>query len=384
MKKIGYLLANFPVLSETFVGNEIRAMAAMGYEVAPLIMQRSHGTAQAADVTLADTAIHLQSLSHASALEAVARPSSKTAQAIAFCLRQTRLPPRSLYWNSMKIAAAFQRAGCTHIHAHFAGGATAHAIVAARWMGVSASFICHGHDVYAEPEDLAMKLLAADAAVAVCDDLADALRAMAPSANVERIACGVDPLDFSPSVEKPGERLLFVGRLIECKGVDDLIRALSAMRAKAHLDIVGDGPLRPALEEQCAAAGVSGRVRFLGARDRAWLTTHGPSYAAFVSPFKVAADGTRDTGPLVVKEAMAMGLPVITTRSMGMKEMVTAQTGMLVEPGDWRALATSIDRLMSMSLEDRRALGMGGRQRVESMFTIVQQARALSRLIEAA
>ncbi|MDB5572533.1 MAG: glycosyl transferase family 1 [Hyphomicrobiales bacterium] len=384
MKKIGYVLADFPVLSETFVGDEMRAMAALGYELAPLIMRRRYASAQAADVALAEGAIHLEALSHASALEAAMRPSAQASRAIAFCMRQTRLPPRSLFWNSMKIAAAFRRAGCTHVHAHFAGGATAHALVAARWLGVSVSFICHGHDVYAEPEDLALKLDSADAAVAVCDDLADSLRALAPSAVVERIACGVDPMNFMPREDEAGERLLFVGRLIECKGVDDLISALAVAQASPHVDIVGDGPLRPALEAQAADAGLADRVRFLGSKDRAWLTRNGPLYDAFVSPFKVAADGTRDTGPLVVKEAMAMGLPVLTTRSMGMKEMVTPQTGFLVEPGDWRALAQSIDALSQMSAEARRRMGLAGRRRVEEHFTISQQAHALARLIEAA
>ncbi len=384
MKKIGYLLADFPVLSETFVGNEIRAMMALGYDVTPLIMRRHNGSAQAADIVLAKGAIQLDTLSHATALEAAFRPSSKSARAMAFCLRQTALSPKSLLWNGLKIAAAFKRAGCTHIHAHFAGGATAHAIVAARWMGVSTSFICHGHDVYAEPEDLALKLQAADATVAVCEDLAIHLRELAPSANITCICCGVDPLDFVPSQGMGNDRLLFIGRLIECKGVDDALRALAISTSTPTLDIVGDGPLRGEMEAQVSAAGLSQRVNFLGARSREWLTTNGPRYAALVGPFKRATDGTVDTGPVVVKEAMAMGLPVITTRSMGMKEMVTPQTGILVEPGDWRTLATAIDAIMNMSIPERKALGAAGRQRVEAMFTLHQQAQSLARLIEAA
>ena len=118
----------------------------------------------------------------------------------------------------MRIAAIARKAGCDHLHAHFSGGAAAHAIVAARWIGASVSFVCHGHDVYAEPEDLPLKLAAADAVVAVCNDMALDLRALAPEATIATIPCGTDPEAFRPTTRSaPERRLLFIGRLVETK-----------------------------------------------------------------------------------------------------------------------------------------------------------------------
>ena len=81
------------------------------------------------------------------------------------------------------------------------------------------------------------------------------------------------------------------------------------------------------------------RVHFLGARPREWLLENAPHYFGLVAPFKIAPDGSRDSGPMVVKEAMAMEMPVVATRFMGNKDMITPEIGFLAEPGDphrWR------------------------------------------------
>lgn len=385
MRTIGYVLGSFPVLSETFVGDDMRAVMARGHRLAFVVMRRRTEAAQPDDMRLAEQAIDLRGLDAWEALSAAAHPSASAVEALLFCRRQTRLPVRSLIWNGLKIAAAFRRAGVEHIHAHFSGGTAAHAIFAARWMGVSVSFICHGHDVYAEPEDLALKLRSADGVVAVCDDMASDLRAIEPQARVQRIACGVDPSAFVPVQDgTENDRFLFVGRLVPCKGVDDALIAVAASPSDVRLDIVGDGPQRAALEQQAQALGLGERVRFLGARDRSWLAREAAHYRGLVAPFKPDVDGTRDTGPLVVKEAMAMALPVLTTRQMGLKETVAPETGVLVEPGDAGALGVALSALVRMTPEERRAMGLRGRERVMRHFTLERQGALLSGLFEAA
>lgn len=384
MKKIGYVLGDFPVLSETFVGNEIRAVVKRGHEVTPIVMRLREGPAQTDDRLLAQHARVLSSASAGSALRAFLRPGPGVASALWYVLRQGRQPRKSLMWNAMKIAAIARKEGCDHLHAHFAGGATAHAIVAARWIGASVSFVCHGHDVYAEPEDLPAKLDAADAVVAVCKDMETDLRALAPRSNITTIHCGTDPDVFRPAGDAdPQRRLLFVGRLIPCKGLDDLLSAL-AMQGTATVDIVGDGPMMNALQERGKALGVAQRVKFLGARPREWLVENGPNYFGFVAPFKQGPDGTKDTGPLVIKEAMAMGLPVVASRQMGIKEMLSPETGFFVEPADPTSLAEAIDRLLRLSPADRAAMGGRARERVIERFSLDASSAALSRVFEAA
>ena len=98
--------------------------------------------------------------------------------------------------------------------------------------------------------------------------------------------------------------------------------------------------------------------------------------------FKQSADGQKDTGPLVVKEAMAMGLPVLSTRFMGIKDTISHDTGFLVEPNNIRQLAEAMKQLSILNEVDRFELGKRARNRIQQHFTIDSQARTLSGLIE--
>jgi len=384
MKTIGYVLADFPVFSETFVGNEMRAVMDHGHPVVPIIMRPGQGPAHPQDVVLADGSPKFADVPATEALAIAGHPGRSAARALAFARRQTRLSRRSLLWNSAKVAAIARRHGCGHLHAHFSGGAAAHAIVAARWLGISVSFVCHGHDVYAEPEDLPLKLRSADAVVAVCADMEADLRSLSVNTKLANITCGTDPGAFRPQKEVSKlPRLLFIGRLVGQKGLDDLLDAMALCKS-AEVDIVGSGPLREDCERRASELGLGDRARFLGNQGRDWIVQEGPRYLGLVAPFKPASDGSRDSGPLVVKEAMAMGLPVIGTRFMGNKEMVAEDTGFLTPIGDPRALAAAMDRLLSLSDDERRRMGLRGRARVIERFSLAGQARSLSALFEAA
>lgn len=385
MKKIAYVVGAFPVLSETFIGNEIRAMQARGHEVDLYVFALRDGPAQPDDFALAAGARKIAGLPLADAPALLLRRGPAVLSGLAYALRQQRLPLRSLLFNALKLAAAIHRSGASHVHAHFAGGAAAHAIVAARMAGLPVSFTCHGHDVYAEPEDLPLKLASADRVVAVCHDLADDLAAMTPDARIAEIACGTNPARFTPRpADAPDNgRMLFVGRLVPQKGIDDLFAALATLPSPPPLDIVGDGPLRDQLETTVRAM-LGADIRFLGPRDAAWLKAAVPAYRALVAPFKTGPDGARDTGPLVVKEAMAMGLPVVSTAYMGVKETVPPEAGFLVPPGDPAALAAALRTLLAESDADRRARGVAGRAFIESRFTLARQAEQLSAMVEAA
>lgn len=384
MKTIGYVLADFPVFSETFVGDEIRAVRRLGRKVVPIVMNLRTGKAQAQDLELAREAAVLGAQPAVAAFRALARARGSAAAALSFLRRQSRLPVRSLLWNGLKIADVARRHGCTHLHAHFAGGAAAHAIVAARLAGLSVSFVCHGHDVYAEAEDLELKLACADFVVAVCNDMASDLARLAPKASIVTAPCGIDEESLAPRRDAPGNgRLLFVGRIVEQKGVDDLLRALAEIPV-AEIDIIGDGPLAPVYKQEAERLGLAGRVHFLGPRPREWLRENGPSYMGLVAPFKIAPDGARDSGPMVVKEAMAMGLPVVSTSLMGVKETVTPDSGFLSAPGDPASLAESIRALLAMPQTARLRMGEMGRERVAQLFTQRIQAQTLAAAFEAA
>ena len=387
LKKIAYVLADFPALSEPFIGNEIRAMRRQGHEIVPIAMHLLDGPAQPEDRALAAETTSLGSIPSRSVLATLVRPSRRWREALTWAMRQRSLSRRSLLWNALKIATVARQHGCTHVHAHFAGGATAHAIVAARWIGATVSFIGHGHDIYSEPEDLVAKLSAVDFVVGTCDDMVDDFRSLIPAVKTTRIACGTDLARFRPAnANEQPTRFLAIGRLVGQKGYEVLLEALARTSTAAHLDIVGTGPLEQELKALALALGFGpDRVRWLGPQSSAWIAEHGPGYLGLLAPFRMASNGERDTSPVVIKEAAAMGLPVIATRFMGAKEMVVdGVTGLWVEPSDVEGLAGAIDGIASMDADRRRAMGAAGRRHIAERFTLEIQSRDLSALVEAA
>lgn len=165
--------------------------------------------------------------------------------------------------------------------------------------------------------------------------------------------------------ETPGPRILFIGRLVPYKGVDVLLRSLARVTGSAW--IVGDGPLRESLETECRRLGVADRVRFTGAVSDAEVVAHLHACDVLVLPSVTHAE----TFGVVQIEAMACGKPVISTNVRSGVPWVNrdGETGLVVEPGDPRALAEAIERLASDDVLNRR-MGEAGRARVAREFTL--------------
>ena len=166
--------------------------------------------------------------------------------------------------------------------------------------------------------------------------------------------------------ERYGERLVIsVGRLVYYKGFDVLIRAMAAVRGK--LLIVGDGPLRGELQSLAAQLGVTDQVVFAGEINNAGVT---PYYHA-ADLFALASVARSEAFGIVQIEAMAAGLPVVNTSLDSGVPFVSldGQTGLTVPPGDPRALAAAINRL----LDDpglRQSLGQAGVRRARQEFSL--------------
>lgn len=385
MKTIGYILGQFPVLSQTFVGNELRAMQERGHKIVPIVLKRAVGPAHPQDLLTAINATFLENVPKQRAIDEFKRPGIGAVRSMSYLFNQQTLRRYSLLGNALKIVAIARQHGCDHLHAHFAGGAASHAIVAARWMGATVSFTGHGTDVNRDREDLELKLQKADLSIGVCHDMVEEFAMSGPASRLAMVPCGTSTDQFRPAETlKSNGRLLYWGRLSASKGLDDLIEA--AYRLGDHcadVDIIGDGPLAYALKKRAKDYGLYGKkIRFLGSKSPEWIAREAPFYQGAVLPFKKAADGQKDTGPVVVKEAMAMGLPVISTRFMGIKDTIVEDTGVLIEPGNIRQLAEAMKQLSILNEIDRFELGKRARNRVQQHFTIESQARTLSGLIE--
>ncbi|MEX1015648.1 MAG: glycosyltransferase [Phycisphaeraceae bacterium] len=169
--------------------------------------------------------------------------------------------------------------------------------------------------------------------------------------------------------------LLCVGRLVDKKGFADVIAAVAKLVAEGRpvrCTIVGDGPLRETLERQIARLGLSERVQLAGPGAHEDVIARMQCADLLVAPSVTAANGDQEGIPNVIKEAMAAGLPVISTRHGGIPELVVdGETGWLVPERDPTALA---DRLRLWMDQPGRGRGMSraGRAQVEAKFDASQ------------
>jgi len=178
--------------------------------------------------------------------------------------------------------------------------------------------------------------------------------------------------------------LLFVGRLVEKKGFPDLIKACALLKdwgVSFRCEIVGSGPLAATLEHSIADLGLEKLVRLRSQMPQQELGNHYLNAMIFALPCVVAANGDRDILPNVVKEAMAVGVPVITTRLGGIEELVAhEETGLLVPPGDIEALAESLKRLLT-DAKLRRRLANQARRVIEERFNLQVSFIPLGKLL---
>ena len=247
------------------------------------------------------------------------------------------------------------------LHAHFAVDAT-HALPLIRHLRIPAVVTLHGYDVTIRDEARRSTRSGArylkhraelwrKASIFLCvsEFIRDAaLKSGFPEEKLVVHHIGIDRSSFYPQPQRREPVVLFVGRLTEKKGCDQLLRAMKVVQQQmpgAELVIIGFGHLRAALEEQAKNLGV--RCNFLGAQPATEVRNWMRKARVLCVPSITAANGDSEGLPTVIVEAHAVGLPVVAYRHAGIPEIVKEEeTGLLSNEGDIESLTHGLLRYL--------------------------------------
>lgn len=398
-RRVGYVLKRYPRISETFIASELVELARQGERVIVFAVSRpaeplTHRFVDELDVQVVYLP-HRPLREPRRVLRALWRlvASRPAAQPLGRVVAGTLVPPsiRSVrrLLQAAVLAAELRDAGVDHVHAHFATTAARLAQLASRLGGPPYSVTAHAKDIY--HRDVRAGRLA--------DVLGNArFVATVTEANVahlEGVLGGRAPVTLVPnSVDlsrMPGPEtrrpepglVLTVARLVEKKGLCDLVRACGLLTRRGvtcRLEVVGDGPLRSELDALARAADAD--VRFRGVLDHDDVLTCYRRAAVFALPCVVASTGDRDGLPTSVLEAMAVGVPVVTTAVNGLAQVVIdGETGLVVPPHAPDPLADAIGSLLA-NPADAAALGTAGHQRVAARYSTDASVARLRRLFD--
>ena len=292
-------------------------------------------------------------------------------------------------YQAIYVGLRLKENGVHHVHAHFAGMAARTAFWIDRFFGVQFSFTGHANDIFA-PGDFEIGLdqlmESARSIVTVSDFAAHFLKKRFPAsvAKIRRVYNGIDLNDFRRSdFSSPIPSIMAVGRLIEKKGFTDLICACEVVRKRGRefrCRIIGEGPLEEPLRAQIDAGGWQGQVEVAGPRPQSEVRAGLAGATLFVLPCIAEPSGAMDNLPTVIMEAMAAGVPVVSTQIGGIPEMVVEnETGLLVSPNDPSALAGAIEKLLFDPALAKK-FGQAGWERACALFSIEKNVRDLLRL----
>lgn len=401
MLTVVYFSKEFPGLTTTFVYREVRALRELGVRVYAISAWRPpvEALSDEARAFVPETFYLLPvrwgqlALTHLRYL--FSRPGRylTTVARLTFFNREStsnRLRALLHFVYGLPAAAEVERCQADHLHADFADGPATLAWIAARLTGKPFSFTAHANDLFAHPSLLREKLAAAQFAVPISNFNRRHLLALTDARSGEKlpvIHCGLELEQFPFAARPPrvGRPLVVgVGRLIEKKGFRYLIEACRLLVTNGfelECQIAGGGPLHAQLQAQIEQAGLRDRVSLRGAMPQEQVRALVQQADVFVLPCVPAADGDQDGIPVALMEAMALGVPVLSTTLSGIPELIEdGVSGRLTPPRDAAALASALRQTLEQP-EQARAQAGAARAVIERDFDIrANAARLLARI----
>ncbi len=295
-------------------------------------------------------------------------------------------------YQAVYVGLRLQDLGIDHVHAHFAGMAARTAFWIAKFFPITFSFTAHANDIFAPGNfEIGLEKLIQTARLIITEtDYSEKfLRERFPehADRIHRIYNGLNLAEFGhANFSSDPPMIVAIGRLIAKKGFANLIRACALLVEHGRpfrCEIFGDGPLESQLRGQVEELGLQEFVQLPGPKPQHELRERLARASVFVLPSVPEAEGGMDNLPTVIMEAMATGLPVVSTRIGGIPEMVIDnETGFLMRPDDPVALADAIEKVINdRSLGQK--LGQAGHGRAQKLFSIEKNVRDLCALLNA-
>ena len=380
---IAYVLWKFPKLSETFIVEEFLALERRGISPAIIACQRQEDSVEHPGVqALVDRALWIEELTRRARLAAVLatitrHPWRSLACAAVVARHPSRLALVDL-GRALVVAHLVAKREIRYLHAHFADVAGEVAYFASRLAGVPFGVTVHGADLYVRQGTLRRVLGSAALRVTVCrynvEQIVERCPGIAAGDVLVKYA-GVDTARVrleEPRPARPGKVIVGVGRLEEKKGFDVLVRAVGLLSLthdpEVRCRIAGSGSEEEPLRKLIARLGLTERVELIGDISPGDVMELLAGADVLAAPCRIASWGDRDSMPVVLKEAMAMELPVVASDAFGIPELVEPGSGALVPPGEPEALAGALAAVLRSPPEERSAMGKLGRRIVEERF----------------
>ena len=385
--RLGYLISRYPAVSHTFILREVRQLRQAGFEIHCVSVNapdRSSSEMTADEAQEARTTYYLKThgmtgalLAHLWGLMRPARYLRGLFKGLTFDGWNLRRGLYGLFYftEALMVARWMSAHRLTHLHVHFATAAANIALLLKQLSPAGVSMTIHGPDEFYDVpgQKLIEKVAAADFLVCIGRFARSQMMKLTPATQwhkFEICPLGVDVERYNPAVADHNGKpftILCVGRLAPAKGQHILIEACAALRdwgRNFRLVVVGAGPDEQSLHTAVASRQLQGQVTFTGALNqdqvRAWYRDSDvfalPSFAEGI--------------PVVLMEAMASGVPCVTTRITGIPELIRdGIDGLLVTPSDSQELADTLAMLMD-DQELRQELARSARARVAAHYNL--------------
>jgi len=359
---ITYIVGSFPKLSETFVLSQITGLIDMGHEVNII----------------------------------AAHPSGE--EIVHDDVEEYGLLEKTTYLKGSSLKPGFEISAelldtllfADIIHAHFAAWSAEIAMALSRMTQIPYIFTAHAYDIFTSPDIERLKSLSQSASriITITEFNKNYILEMIGNAytdKIEIIRCGIDTEKFFPE-KREGcgtVTILTAGRLIEKKGIRFAIEAFSQLSNKKHLElrIIGSGPMKEKLQSLAEELNLQNKIKLLGDQPQSVMVNEMKRADIFLLPCVAAENGDMEGLPVVLLEAQAMELPVVSSIHTGIPEgIIDGETGFLTPEKDVSAVAEKLEMLInnpSLRLE----MGQRGRKHIEERFNAKNEIEKVEKLM---